>query len=585
MSQVISTSSSRQVQTADYLPITVLGALCLFFAFEETSPALAIGKTLVFTDVEILMLATVAVWAVTLLRQRRRPGVPQLVWIPGLVWCGALVTSTISAGGSISAPLRFSARMMAGISLAWICYDIVVTSRRPEWIGRCLAIGGGLVALMGLAEVSSLPVIAPWLANFKFAPTRVGDLLRISATLGYATIAAMVLELTFPLLVAWLITTRNRLLQVALIVVGLVYLAILVLTFSRAGVLALGAALAAVVVAAALTHRTRIAVAMGAAIAALAVFTGFSLVYNPDASLRLTSESDQTWYRAAISAAPEVSARPGETLDVPISITNQGEKTWTAEKAHAFALGYHLIGPDNKTITYDGARTALPNHIEPGTTVSVDATLIAPATPMTYRVQWDLVQDGVTWFSWKGSATTNTTLTVSGTPASAMALKYVPPPQPVNTLPVPGRLQLWTAGLLMFEQHPILGVGPDNFRWLYGSYAGLARWNTDIHANNLYIELLADTGILGLAVFMWLAWRIVSEAAGGLWGRSSSRLWIWRVAALASLAAWFVHGLLDYFYEFTPTYVAFWLIVGLALGMAKLDGDERVKSNSDADRI
>jgi hypothetical protein len=37
---------------------------------------------------------------------------------------------------------------------------------------------------------------------------------------------------------------------------------------------------------------------------------------------------------------------------------------------------------------------------------------------------------------------------------------------------------------------------------------------------------------------------------------------------LASLVAWYVHGLFDYFYEFTPTYVAFWLIAGLAVATA-----------------
>jgi len=34
---------------------------------------------------------------------------------------------------------------------------------------------------------------------------------------------------------------------------------------------------------------------------------------------------------------------------------------------------------------------------------------------------------------------------------------------------------------------------------------------------------------------------------------------------VASLTAWFVHGLFDYFYEFTPTYVAFWFIAALAV--------------------
>ena len=40
---------------------------------------------------------------------------------------------------------------------------------------------------------------------------------------------------------------------------------------------------------------------------------------------------------------------------------------------------------------------------------------------------------------------------------------------------------------------------------------------------------------------------------------------MWQLALLAALTAWYVHGMLDSFYEFTPSFVAFWIIAGLAL--------------------
>ncbi len=43
---------------------------------------------------------------------------------------------------------------------------------------------------------------------------------------------------------------------------------------------------------------------------------------------------------------------------------------------------------------------------------------------------------------------------------------------------------------------------------------------------------------------------------------------MWRVALAASLTAWFLHGLFDYFYEPLPTNLAFWLVAGLALAAA-----------------
>src|SRR5258708_18638888 len=116
----------------------------------------------------------------------------------------------------------------------------------------------------------------------------------------------------------------------------------------------------------------------------------------------------------------------------------------------------------------------------------------------------------------------------------------------------------------MAADHPLLGVGPDNFRWLYGKYLGLDRWDSDIHSNNLYLEWLADTGIIGLAAFLWLSATILRMTWQGLLHEANSTLRLWQLALLASLSIWYVHGLVDYFFEFTAPSIAFWLIVGLA---------------------
>lgn len=575
----------REILRFDMLPTVAVGILGILFAFEAITPFLTLAGTVVFTNIEVLLALVVAIWAVALLKARRRPELPLLVIVPALGWCGVLLASTISATGPVMLPLRFVARMVAGVCIGWMCYDTVSTSRHPTWIACCLAIGGALVAALGLAEAFNLPVLASWLTNFKSAPTKVGDILRISSTLSYATITSMVLELTFPLLLAWFISAKRFAARIALGGLGLLCLAVMVSTLSRAGMIALTAALGVVLAAAAVTKSRRIAVTAEGAIGALGVLAILSLASNPETSLRLTSESDQSWYNGSISVADHITARPGASLTVPVSISNLGVKNWGVDPVHPYALGYHLYASDRSLVTYDGARTPLASGIAPGAVVQVDAILVAPDKPATYDVQWDLVQNGVTWFSWKGSRVTSSTLVVSGSASAGPGVNYVPPPSEILTLPVPGRLQLWSTGLAMLVDHPLLGVGPDNFRWQYGSYAHVSRWNTDIHANNLYVELLADTGLLGLLVFAWLVWRIFGQSTQGLAAQPPGRFWIWRVAALASLTAWFVHGLFDYFYEFTPTYVAFWLIVGLALGLAKREIDEGANAGANADRI
>jgi O-antigen ligase len=136
--------------------------------------------------------------------------------------------------------------------------------------------------------------------------------------------------------------------------------------------------------------------------------------------------------------------------------------------------------------------------------------------------------------------------------------------------PVP-RLQLWRAALQMIAQRPWLGIGPDNFRHTYGAYLDLPSWDDRVHANNLYLELLADLGVLGSAAFALMLLRPIVGLVRGLRSPLTVVQGLWLAGLGASLLAFFVHGTLDYFLEFTPVYLLFWLIVGLAMAAAELE--------------
>ncbi len=66
------------------------------------------------------------------------------------------------------------------------------------------------------------------------------------------------------------------------------------------------------------------------------------------------------------------------------------------------------------------------------------------------------------------------------------------------------RLAHWVAAQRMFAASPLLGVGPGNYAAVYDTYR-LPRWEEPLgHAHNVYLNVLAETGIIGFAAFVVL---------------------------------------------------------------------------------
>lgn len=71
-----------------------------------------------------------------------------------------------------------------------------------------------------------------------------------------------------------------------------------------------------------------------------------------------------------------------------------------------------------------------------------------------------------------------------------------------------GRLDIWRFTWEKFLEHPILGVGPRNFRALDFSHVNLT---STMHPHNVPLELLVETGILGFGAAALFAGLLVFE--------------------------------------------------------------------------
>ena len=83
------------------------------------------------------------------------------------------------------------------------------------------------------------------------------------------------------------------------------------------------------------------------------------------------------------------------------------------------------------------------------------------------------------------------------------------------------RLAHWVAGINMFLTHPITGVGIGNYPDVYSAYHITIFVNSLGHAHDYYINIAAETGVIGLAAFLfflatifvagWRAYQVVNR--------------------------------------------------------------------------
>jgi hypothetical protein len=335
----------------------------------------------------------------------------------------------------------------------------------------------------------------------------------------------------------------------------------IVLTFTRAGLLTLTAC---VLLVGTIRYRRGGFDTATWAVALIGLVVAVEIVTSRSADvlrLRMTTESQDDWYLAEIDAPLTIALRTGAVSSVPIQVTNNGLLTWDPAAQHPFRLSYHWLRDDGVHVAeWEGMRTLFPVPVPPGSTVELKASVRAPGEAGNFRLLWDIEQEDQLWFSSEPKAVlVETDTSVSGPLVATLPISRIQfvPHQKAR----PGRAVLWRAAIRMIARHPLTGVGPDNFRLSYGDYAGIANADSRVHSNNMYLEVLAGTGLLGGLAFVWLAWR-VSGRVLALCLHGDLTLGAGVAAAAVAIAA---HGIVDAFLGFTATYILIAITLGLTV--------------------
>jgi hypothetical protein len=476
--------------------------------------------TSTFAGLSILQLTFVAavIVSIPVVRREWRQLVTDRLVLAGFALVFVFWLSAVLADENQGNAVRGAIRVTSGWMLLCIASRVLQRGRLERvWCWAAVAAAGyGLVDYMGFGLRSF----------FRTAEFYNGDLMRLSGSFEYPNTAGTFFAMSLP--IVW---SRSRLACIPL------WLALL-LTYSRGAFIGT----LAVLVIGFFFQRDKGWMQLAAMGMALML-----VVYGAQAARQVmvahAAEGIGAQYELKFN---QLRAAPGTAGTMPVTLRNTGSTTW-----QDVVLSYHWYDPLQKRIVFVPERvTSLPAVVEPGQTVTVQAEFRIPSEKGLYLLDWDL-KNGDRWFSIESGVVVGI-VEATIAPGASFQLErgdvsrwYRLGPGRALDASV-DRAQLWSAAWMLIQKHPVLGGGPDSFRLLYGTPLGYTRWDRNIRANSLYLELLTGCGLLGLLAFA---------------GTMAAMRWNMQPAALA-IGIFLVHGVVDSFLMTTPIYFAFWLLVG-----------------------
>jgi O-antigen ligase len=136
------------------------------------------------------------------------------------------------------------------------------------------------------------------------------------------------------------------------------------------------------------------------------------------------------------------------------------------------------------------------------------------------------------------------------------------------------RVSLYKDTWRIFRNHPLMGTGLGTLVAVYPQYASFYDGRTVDHAHNDYLELLADTGVLGGLCGLVLIGLLLWQSLRGLQSDGVRSARAIRAGAFAACAGLLIHSLVDFNLHIPSNALIFLLLTCVATTDA---GDEAIR--------
>lgn len=134
------------------------------------------------------------------------------------------------------------------------------------------------------------------------------------------------------------------------------------------------------------------------------------------------------------------------------------------------------------------------------------------------------------------------------------------------------RLLIWRSVFAMIREHPWVGFGLNTYNAMFPQYKDPAIVGTP-YAHNCFLQLTAELGLVGLALFSWLLLRVFKQggrpALRPTWERAVA------ISLIAAAAGYVVQSSVETNWYSLPLAVMWWVALGLMDGLNALAEDRQ----------
>ncbi|MGB2601806.1 MAG: O-antigen ligase family protein [Candidatus Omnitrophota bacterium] len=115
-----------------------------------------------------------------------------------------------------------------------------------------------------------------------------------------------------------------------------------------------------------------------------------------------------------------------------------------------------------------------------------------------------------------------------------------------------GRFRIWKVAFSMFRESPVIGSGLGLFMDNFSKYST----SMPQYAHNCYLQVLAETGILGLVSFLWMLWEIIIRACSEI----RKKVDMVQLGLFSGFLAFLIHAFFDTQLYSLKLSILFWVM-------------------------